>query len=526
MKKIFADKKIKLLFVFLAAAFGITYVSWSELSIFADSDNDGVIDAVDNCPSNINTEQSDFDLDKIGDECDTDDDNDGIEDALDAFDTEPTEWKDSDSDLIGDNKDTDDDNDGIGDSLDQFDTDPADWADFDFDGIGSSLDPDDDNDGILDYDDSEPLPISERMATKYLNEIDSCSNLTDGTPRLICYSEFFGTLTKNENNNSDALELSLALSKIGTIDDCHFVSHEIGHASYEMTQDVTKSLHGMDGTMCRGGYFHGVLASYFHNIRESGADFPDSYQTICDDLIGSSNYQDCVHGLGHGLVHYFGDELNNSIESCHELSFYQDVICTNGVMMQYTDDVMTINGISKETLSGMCDSNTLQGIDYVDCSMSIGNTLAFFTDHNLEKGKELCNLIEDEDSRNYCVKGLELEIQESEKQTFTPFTEEQREKYQPQFVEGYANQIDIRSPAIISDFRYIPNTGVISFSIDSPKYVIMYIPSEFISQKMLVTVNGQIPNGLKSQDYLLGKEMVMIQFVPSDAGNVLISPVL
>ena len=99
-----------------------------------------------------------------------------------------------------------------------------------------------------------------------------------------------------------------------------------------------------------------------------------------------------------------------------------------------------------------------------------------------------------------------------------------REKYQPQFVEGYANPIDIRSPAIISNFNYVSNIGVISFSIDSPKYVIMYIPSEFISQKMLVTVNGQIPNGLKSQDYLLGKEMVMIQFVPSDAGNVLISP--
>ena len=523
MKKFFVDKKIKLLFVFLAATVGISFLSWSDLSIFADSDNDGVINAIDNCPLNTNADQFDFDLDKIGNECDADDDNDGIEDDLDAFDIDPTEWNDSDSDFVGDNKDTDDDNDGIVDSLDQFDTDPDDWADFDFDGLGTSRDPDDDNDGILDYDDSEPITISESMATKYLSDVEACANLTDGTSRLVCYSEFFGTLTKNEKNNSDALELSLALSKIGAIDDCHFVSHEIGHASYEMTLDVTKSLHGMDGTMCRGGYFHGVMASYFHNISESGVDFPDSYQTVCDDLIGSSNYQDCIHGLGHGLVHYFGDDLNASLESCHELSFYQDLICTNGVMMQYTDDVMTINGISKETFSDMCDSNTLQRIDYVNCNMSIGNTLAFFTDHDLEKGKELCNLIENEDSRNYCTKGLELEIQESEKQTFTPYTEDIREKFQPQFIDS-TRTIDIRSPALVSNFQFIPEIGMISFSIDKPQYVILYIPNDLVESKMAVMVNGQSPSQLDAKNNVLGEDVVMIKFVPKEPGMVLITP--
>jgi len=221
---------------------GMYFLSWSGFAIFADSDKDGVGDSVDNCPSNANMDQADFD--KMGDACDTDDDNDGVSD-----------------------------------SLDQFDTDPMDWADFDK--IGDSKDTDDDNDGILDTEDSSPLLPSENLAIKYLQDIRTCADMSDGTLRLVCYSQFFGKITKNEKNSSDALELSIALSKIGTIDDCHFVSHEIGHVAYEETGDVTKSLQGMDGTMCRGGYFHGVLASYFHNIKESGASFPDSYQTTC-----------------------------------------------------------------------------------------------------------------------------------------------------------------------------------------------------------------------------------------------------
>ena len=483
------DKKIKFMLILLVATLGMYFLSWSEFTTFADSDKDGVVDSVDNCPSNANQDQADFDFDKMGDICDTDDDNDGVSD-----------------------------------SLDQFDTDPSDWADFDFDLVGDSKDPDDDNDGILDTEDSSPLLPSENLAIKYLQDIRACADTDDGTLRLVCYSQFFGKLTKNEKNNSDALELSIALSKIGTIDDCHFVSHEIGHVAYEETRDVTKSLQGMDGTMCRGGYFHGVLASYFHNIKESGASFPDSYQTICDGLIGSSNYQDCVHGLGHGFVHYFGDDLNSSLDSCHDLSFYQNILCVKGVMMQYTDNKLTRDGMSADVISNLCNAAKLERNDYAECNMSTGTTLAFFTNHDFGKGEKLCELIDDVDAKNYCVAGLQLEIEDSKRYESAPLTEDVREKFQPQTVEGTSKIIDIRSPAIISDFKYLPNVGVISFSIDTPQYVILYIPSDFISQNMLVTVNGKIPNDLKSQDYLLGQDMVMIRFVPSDAGIVLISP--
>ncbi|MCV0393113.1 MAG: thrombospondin type 3 repeat-containing protein [Nitrosopumilus sp.] len=481
------EKKFKFLLGILVISISISFLTWANVISFGDMDDDGIIDSIDNCPRNFNQDQEDSDFDKIGNYCDSDDDNDGIVDFLDSFDIEP-----------------------------------LDWADFDFDGIGNSKDEDDDNDGILDSEDSEPILASEILATKYLDDIQDCANINDDTSRHLCYTVFFGKITKNEQNNSNALELSIALSKIGAIDDCHFVSHEIGHVAFEENPNVISNLIGMDGTMCRGGYFHGVLASYFHSIKEHNESFPSDYNLVCNELIGSSNYQDCVHGLGHGLVHYFGNDLDSSLELCHEMSFYQNILCVKGVMMQYTDNTMTQKGISQNVVSDLCDESQLEKLDFIECSMSLGTTLSFFNNHDYDKSSKFCEYVENEKGQSYCLDGLRLEISDSENYKTKPLTEEIREKFQPQFESDYV--IDIRSPAIVSNFDHIQEIDLITFSIDSPQYVIMYVPSEFVSSDLWITVNGQIPNNLVVKNNILDEEITMFSFVPKTKGIVMISP--
>jgi Thrombospondin type 3 repeat len=68
-----------------------------------DTDGDGIPDESDNCPNDVNPEQTDTDRDGQGDACDADDDNDGIDDTSDncAFVTNPDQ-RDTEGDGIGD----------------------------------------------------------------------------------------------------------------------------------------------------------------------------------------------------------------------------------------------------------------------------------------------------------------------------------------------------------------------------------------------------------------------------------------
>ena len=135
-----------------------------------DSDSDNIRDNFDNCPSDSNSGQLDFDDDDLGDACDDDDDDDGCLDNVDE--DQFNDGPDYDGDLIDDDCDPDDDND---DSLDQNDSDDFDFTvcsdddsdgcddcssgsydigndgnDPDEDGICDVGDTDDDNDGVPD----------------------------------------------------------------------------------------------------------------------------------------------------------------------------------------------------------------------------------------------------------------------------------------------------------------------------------------------------------------------------------------
>jgi gliding motility-associated-like protein len=130
-------------------------------AIIPDSDNDGVDDQNDNCITNFNPLQEDYDNDNIGNICDNDDDNDGYLDSNDEFPLNPNEWSDYDKDGLGDNQDNDDDNDNWPDSIEiSCNTNPLDNSsypgDYDGDLIPNCEDQDDDNDGYLDDQDEFP----------------------------------------------------------------------------------------------------------------------------------------------------------------------------------------------------------------------------------------------------------------------------------------------------------------------------------------------------------------------------------
>ena len=168
-------------------------------------------------------------------------------------------------------------------------------ADFDQDSIGNTCDTDDDNDGIVDTEDPVPITVSEELTIQNMQKIGNCAVMDAGTSKLLCYSKFFEETVYQTTDNTDVLELALVLTKLGAIDDCHFISHEIGGASFNENKDIFKTLSGVDGSMCRGGFYHGTMAAFFHELRENNEDI-SSYKTVCNSFIGVPIIQNVYMG--------------------------------------------------------------------------------------------------------------------------------------------------------------------------------------------------------------------------------------
>ena len=132
-----------------------------------DADKDGILDDVDNCPATFNVNQTDTDLDTLGDACDPDADEDGIQNNVDNCPlVANADQANLDGDTLGDACDRDKDNDGYDDDIDNCPliANPVQTDDQDHDGIGDACDLDLDGDGVNNDIDNCPLNANSDQA--------------------------------------------------------------------------------------------------------------------------------------------------------------------------------------------------------------------------------------------------------------------------------------------------------------------------------------------------------------------------
>ncbi|MDA9679423.1 gliding motility-associated C-terminal domain-containing protein [Flavobacteriaceae bacterium] len=183
--------------------------SSTNLKLFFDSDEDGVVDALDLCPDtpkNVVVDPNgciivinDNDDDGLLDNEDPDDDNDGLSDKEEEkFGSDPL-LADTDSDGLNDFEESeigtnptkaDTDGDSYNDLEDLFPIDPKEFKDNDKDGIGDNKDEDDDNDRLLDFDEKI-------YGTDPLKPDTDGDGLTDGQEILV------GTDPKDPDTDDD-----------------------------------------------------------------------------------------------------------------------------------------------------------------------------------------------------------------------------------------------------------------------------------------------------------------------------------
>ena len=207
------------------------------------------------------------------------------------------------------------------------------------------------------------------------------------------------------------------------------------------------------------------------------------------------------------------------------MSFSQGSICVGGVFMQYTDNELTRSTFIEEAIKNTCAGLELRIFDYQQCRDNLGLTIAFHTNHNLEEGSKLCDLISDDVGRQYCHRGLEREINDAAEYKVYDPTKGVRELVQPIWIrENDSNKwiVDFRSPAKISDFVYDEETKMMQFSFDNPYRIIIYISTDLLPENPIVTVNGQIQNDVEIKHGLYDNHS-MIKILPDKSGTVLIN---
>ena len=211
-----------------------------------------------------------------------------------------------------------------------------------------------------------------------------------------CYRQAFGNLSFKEGPVKALALLATDDRSISAVHaDCHQIAHWVGRAGLlHYKKDAGTALsHG--AMTCNSGYYHGVLQLALAGLPRNVV--VKKSQHLCDAPAVNTDdfllYQ-CVHGLGHGLMIYSGDDLPWSLQTCHKLlTDFDRVSCTGGVFMQNLDTTM---GVSKylSNKNPIYPCNIVKDRDKVYCYLMVTSRILTLDGFNWQKTAAWCRKAE------------------------------------------------------------------------------------------------------------------------------------
>lgn len=111
---------------------------------------------------------------------------------------------------------------------------------------------------------------------------------------------------------------------------CHQLAHKAGRAGYQHFGPAVFREHG---SACHSGSIHGAIEAYF---RDQGTDrLAEKLAVICNQEQSAYYSDQCLHGVGHGLMAWSGYQLFDALASCDLIAHQQSrTACHSGVFME------------------------------------------------------------------------------------------------------------------------------------------------------------------------------------------------
>jgi hypothetical protein len=228
-----------------------------------------------------------------------------------------------------------------------------------------------------------------------------------GVARADCLAPWLEELVVRQGSAA-AMQAVLGLVKSGVMDDCHVMSHTVGHATWRKSRDLRKAF-GACSSACVQGCWHGVMEA---SMMESPQERITSKQALafCDALgQGSLERRQCLHGVGHGIMHQRRDALSAAVTECEALGGrYESAQCLGGMWMQWTHFPLH-EGVDsfRKKAPELCAAvrQDLSG----QCALAVGGAAMFATAHDAERSKSICRQMPSGQQRQ-CLKGVQHEI--------------------------------------------------------------------------------------------------------------------
>jgi hypothetical protein len=193
---------------------------------------------------------------------------------------------------------------------------------------------------------------------------------------------------------------------------CHEITHGIGHAAAELYNGDVSSTYSRGDDFCGSGYYHGAMETIVANI---GAEkILDEVDNICADPREEQNqsldHRNCAHGMGHGFMGLYVNEVFESLEACDALSEeFEREQCSGGVFMQNVIDEDNPSNPSKYLKADEpfypCTEAEVKTEYKSPCYVRQTNYVLKKQGEDFAKVFDLCGKVE-EDFREICYVGL------------------------------------------------------------------------------------------------------------------------
>ncbi len=204
----------------------------------------------------------------------------------------------------------------------------------------------------------------------------------------------------------------------------HDISHIFGQLVYKKA--------GLEGASICGEYFDFGCQHGFFNLAmyDQGTQAIEEIVGVCDG--DTELFAQCLHGLGHGILSYLGDEyVEDAVDVCvsHTSDTAGPSPCASGVFMEFAfgagdlifdreqeGSILRLGAIVREPdLRGMhypCDSveKSVRGACYL--YQSSWWKYAYFNEDasGWKKIGEICTTLQNDEERNSCINGIGYEL--------------------------------------------------------------------------------------------------------------------